>query len=182
MEIASSKSPLCRLESHSRGPLQLWNCYTNVSCNNIFCNRRFQRMAEEAPRLVREKGQKIILGVDRLDYTKGLVHRLKAFERFLEKHPEHIEEVNLSLSQKKTWIESNVCGKYWLNLKVIFIQIAVPSRTDVKEYQDLKEEMDQVIGRINGRFSTANWSPIRYIYGCVSQVTPHLSATTRRHI
>jgi trehalose 6-phosphate synthase/phosphatase len=40
----------------------------------------------------------------------------------------------------------------------------------VKEYQELKEEMDQVIGRINGRFSTANWSPIRYIYGCVSQV------------
>ena len=55
-------------------------------------------------------------------------------------------------------------------LQVIFIQIAVPSRTDVKEYQELKEEMDQVIGRINGRFSTANWSPIRYIYGCVSQV------------
>lgn len=55
-------------------------------------------------------------------------------------------------------------------LQVIFIQIAVPSRTDVKEYQELKEEMDQVIGHINGRFSTANWSPIRYIYGCVSQV------------
>lgn len=51
-------------------------------------------MAEEAPRLVKEKRQKIILGVDRLDYTKGLVHRLKAFERFLEKHPEHIEEVD----------------------------------------------------------------------------------------
>lgn len=56
---------------------------------------RFQRMAEDAPRLVREKGQKIILGVDRLDYTKGLAHRLKAFERFLEKHPEHIEEVDI---------------------------------------------------------------------------------------
>ncbi len=55
---------------------------------------RFQQMAEEAPRLIRaDTGQKIILGVDRLDYTKGLVHRLKAFERFLEKHPEHIEGV-----------------------------------------------------------------------------------------
>ena len=52
---------------------------------------------------------------------------------------------------------------------MIFIQIAVPSRTDVKEYQELKEEMDQVIGRINGRFSTPNWAPIRSIYGCVSQ-------------
>lgn len=50
------------------------------------------------------------------------------------------------------------------------LQISVPSRTDVKEYQDLKEEMDQLVGRINGRFTTPNWSPIRYIYGCVNQV------------
>ena len=49
------------------------------------------------------------------------------------------------------------------------LQIAVPSRTDVREYQDLKLEMDQLIGSINGRFTTPNWSPIRYIYGCVSQ-------------
>lgn len=49
------------------------------------------------------------------------------------------------------------------------LQIAVPSRTDVREYQDLKLEIDQLIGSINGRFTTPNWSPIRYIYGCVSQ-------------
>lgn len=49
------------------------------------------------------------------------------------------------------------------------LQISVPSRTDVKEYQELKEEMDQLVGRINGRFTTPNWSPIRYIYGCVNQ-------------
>jgi trehalose 6-phosphate synthase/phosphatase len=101
-------------------------------------------MAEEAPRVVRESREKIILGVDRLDYTKGLVHRLRAYEHLLTKHPEYIE-------------------------KVIFLQISVPSRTDVKEYQDLKEEMDQVVGKINGQFSTANWSPIRYIYGSISQ-------------
>lgn len=65
---------------------------------------------------------------------------------------------------------------------MIFIQIAVPSRTDVKEYQDLKEEIDQVIGRINGRFSTANWSPIRYIYGCVSQVRNHFNLTTKGYL
>jgi trehalose 6-phosphate synthase/phosphatase len=126
-------------------------------------------MAEEAPRLVKEKRQKIILGVDRLDYTKGLVHRLKAFERFLEKHPEHIEEVDyMTHFLFAHFLE--ITNFFLLFLQVIFIQIAVPSRTDVKEYQELKEEMDQVIGRINGRFSTANWSPIRYIYGCVSQV------------
>ncbi|XP_060530231.1 uncharacterized protein LOC132704325 isoform X2 [Cylas formicarius] len=104
---------------------------------------RFVELAEKAPKVL-STNQKIILGVDRLDYTKGLVHRLLAFEKLLEKHPEHIEKVSL-------------------------LQISVPSRTDVKEYQDLKEEMDQLVGRINGRFTTANWSPIRYIYGCVSQ-------------
>ncbi|XP_013142422.1 PREDICTED: alpha,alpha-trehalose-phosphate synthase [UDP-forming] [Papilio polytes] len=104
---------------------------------------RFVQLAQNA-KAVLSTSQKVILGVDRLDYTKGLVHRLKAFERLLEKHPEHIE-------------------------KVVLLQISVPSRTDVKEYQDLKEEMDQLVGRINGRFTTPNWSPIRYIYGCVGQ-------------
>ncbi|XP_018007795.1 alpha,alpha-trehalose-phosphate synthase [UDP-forming] [Hyalella azteca] len=106
---------------------------------------RFQSLAQVAPAVVKNNPEEqILLGVDRLDYTKGLVHRIKAFERFLEKHPEQIE-------------------------KVVFIQVAVPSRTDVKEYQELKEELDMEIGKLNGRFSTANWSPIRYIYGCISQ-------------
>ncbi|CAG7827217.1 unnamed protein product [Allacma fusca] len=104
----------------------------------------FAEMGRSAPKILKEKNQKIILGVDRLDYTKGLVNRVKAFERLLEKHPEHVE-------------------------KVTFFQVAVPSRQDVKEYQQLKEEMDQLIGRINGRFSKPNWSPIRYIFGCISQ-------------
>ncbi|XP_050440661.1 uncharacterized protein LOC126845800 isoform X2 [Adelges cooleyi] len=104
---------------------------------------RFVKMAEQAPTVISTSLQ-LVLGVDRLDYTKGLVHRLKAFEVLLERYPQH-------------------------KGKVALMQIAVPSRTDVKEYQDLKEEMDQLVGRINGRFTTPNWSPIRYIYGCVSQ-------------
>lgn len=104
---------------------------------------RFVHLAEIAPSVI-ISNHKIVLGVDRLDYTKGLVNRLRAFELLLENYPEHKEEV-------------------------ILLQIAVPSRTDVKEYQDLKEELDQLVGRINGRFTTPNWSPIRYIYGCVSQ-------------
>nr|ALE32750.1 trehalose-6-phosphate synthase 2 [Blattella germanica] len=104
---------------------------------------RFVQLAEAAPKVM-FTNQKIVLGVDRLDYTKGLVHRLKAFQRLLVKYPEHKEAVTM-------------------------LQISVPSRTDVKEYQDLKEEMDQLVGRINGEFTTYNWSPIRYIYGCVSQ-------------
>lgn len=104
---------------------------------------RFVELAKNAKKIFKTK-QKIILGVDRLDYTKGLVNRLKAFEVLLERHPEHREHVSL-------------------------LQVSVPSRTDVREYQELKEEMDQLVGRINGRFTTANWSPIRYIYGCVGQ-------------
>ena len=86
----------------------------------------------------------MILGVDRLDYTKGLVNRFKAYERLLSDHPEYLG-------------------------RVVLLQVAVPSRTDVREYQDLKEQMDQLVGSINGRFSTARWSPIRYIYGCLGQ-------------
>ena len=77
-----------------------------------------------------------------MDYTKGLVNRFKSYELLLSLYPEYLE-------------------------KVMLIQVAVPSRTDVKEYQELKENLDQLVGRINGRFSTARWSPIRYIYGCI---------------
>ena len=85
----------------------------------------------------------IILGVDRLDYTKGLVNRFKAFEILLSAHPEYINNV-------------------------VLLQVAVPSRTDVQEYQDLKGMIDQLVGSINGKFSTASWSPIRYIFGSLS--------------
>nr|ALE32749.1 trehalose-6-phosphate synthase 1 [Blattella germanica] len=106
---------------------------------------RFVQLAETTPKFLNHaESEKIILGVDRLDYTKGLVHRILSFERLLEKYPEHIE-------------------------KVTFMQISVPSRTDVREYQQLKEEMDQLVGRINGRFTKPNWSPVKYIYGGVSQ-------------
>ncbi|ODN04256.1 Bifunctional trehalose-6-phosphate synthase/phosphatase [Orchesella cincta] len=106
---------------------------------------RFVQLAKDAPQVLTATNQKLILGVDRLDYTKGLVHRLRAFERLLEKHPEYKE-------------------------KVALLQIAVPSRTDVKEYQELKEDLDQLVGRINGRFTTPNWSPIRD--SAVALVTP----------
>ena len=82
--------------------------------------------------------------MDRADYTKGLLNRFKAFERLLSDYPEFLG-------------------------KVMLFQVAVPSRTDVREYQELKEKMDKLVGQINGRFSTHCWSPIRYIYGCLTQ-------------
>ena len=78
----------------------------------------------------------ILLGVDRLDYTKGIPERIRAFERLLELHPEHREQV-------------------------VLLQLAVPSREDVAEYQELKRSIDELVGQVNGRFATATWSPIR---------------------
>jgi trehalose 6-phosphate synthase/phosphatase len=86
----------------------------------------------------------VILGVDRLDYTKGIKERLLAVERFLEKH-----------------------GKF--RNRILFIQVAVPSRTRVEEYRVMKREVDETIGRINGRFTGEGWSPIQYIYRSISR-------------
>ena len=97
---------------------------------------RFASLARTSPRAWPIESPRVILGVDRLDYTKGLVSRLKSFRRFLEKFPK--------------WIE-----------RVVLLQVAVPSRTQVQEYHDLKEELDKLVGCINGQFSTPSWSPIR---------------------
>ena len=87
----------------------------------------------------------------------GLTNRLLAFERLLEDHPEYVGEI-------------------------LLMQIAVPSRSDVIEYQDLKERIDKLVGMINGKFSTSNWSPIRYIYGQVNQVENFMSIVFRSKI
>jgi len=79
-----------------------------------------------------------ILGVDRLDYTKGIHERLLAIERLLERHP-------------------------GLRRRIAFTQVLVPSRERVAEYGQLKREIDETVGRINGRFSERGWSPIRYL-------------------
>src|SRR5690606_37778927 len=82
---------------------------------------------------------KLILSIDRLDYSKGIAKRLNAFEYFLNKYPEYQEKIRL-------------------------IILAVPSRSYVPQYQLLKREIDELIGRINGHFSTVNWTPIWYFY------------------
>jgi len=84
-------------------------------------------------------GTKLILSIDRLDYSKGIAKRLNAFEYFLNKYPEYKEKVRLVI-------------------------LAVPSRSNVPQYQLLKREIDELVGRINGEFSTVNWTPIWYFY------------------
>lgn len=86
---------------------------------------------------------KFVLGVDRLDYIKGIKLKLKLFARYLEKYPENIGRVSL-------------------------VQLAVPSRIDVPEYLQLKHDVEQLVGEINGEFGTAHYVPVRYIYGEMS--------------
>ncbi|MHB1346362.1 MAG: alpha,alpha-trehalose-phosphate synthase (UDP-forming) [Candidatus Humimicrobiaceae bacterium] len=92
----------------------------------------------------RSKDIRFVLGVERLDYTKGLKEKFRAIERFFEKYPEYRK-------------------------KVVFIQIAVPTRTKIQEYATFKKEIDEMIGRINGKFADGIWSPISYIYKSLSQ-------------
>jgi trehalose 6-phosphate synthase/phosphatase len=92
------------------------------------------------------RGRKVIAGVDRLDYTKGLPQKLLAFEELLHDHPE-------------------------LRDQVVFIQVASPSRTRVVEYQRLQREIDELAGRINGRYGTLNSTPLVYINQHMSRET-----------
>lgn len=83
--------------------------------------------------------RRMVLGVDRLDYAKGIPERLLAFECLLE--------------TKLEW-RGQVC----------FVQISVPSREDIPEYAELRHRVEMLVGRINGRFGEANWVPVRYLY------------------
>ncbi|WP_234504609.1 MULTISPECIES: alpha,alpha-trehalose-phosphate synthase (UDP-forming) [Thermus] len=86
----------------------------------------------------------LILGVDRLDYTKGILERLLAYERFLQAYP------------------------HWRG-RVAFFQIATPSRTSVSAYRELKRKVDEVVGRIIGSFLREDWVPLRYFYQTYTQ-------------
>jgi len=94
---------------------------------------------EAADRIRRNLQTQILLGVDRLDYTKGIPERLEAFGAFLDRHPEARGRVTL-------------------------LQIAVPSREQVESYRQLRTRVEGLVGRINGRHTRDGWSPIQYIY------------------
>lgn len=86
----------------------------------------------------RHKGLKILLGVDRLDYTKGIPERLRSYRAFLKSAPE-------------------------MHGKVVFIQVAVPSRERIQMYQQLQQEVDELVGQINGEFGKPEWTPLIYL-------------------
>lgn len=84
-------------------------------------------------------GRRIILSIDRMDYTKGIPNRIRAFGYFLEKYPQYLEKISL-------------------------IMLVVPSRTNVPQYRKLKKETDELVGRINGKYARVGWTPIWYFY------------------
>jgi trehalose 6-phosphate synthase/phosphatase len=103
-----------------------------------------QAKSKKTLRFVQEFGkqvedQKLLLTIDRLDYSKGIPQRIQAFNQLLEQHKE-------------------------LHGKVSMIMIVVPSRDRVQSYKELKEEIDLLVGRINSEYSTLNWVPVHYFY------------------
>ena len=107
--------------------------------------RTFERLARRNVRspLVKELaaslgGRALIIGVDRLDYSKGLIQRLDAFDRFLANH--------------KEWIG-----------KVTYLQITPKNRSEIPEYAELEEALGSAAGRINGKYGEVSWTPIRYV-------------------
>ncbi len=99
-----------------------------------------KEVQNEISNIKKEKGEaRIILSVDRLDYTKGVPERLRAFDYFLEKNPQYQGKVTL-------------------------IIIAVPSRTKIEKYEELKIEVNELVGDINGKYGTLNWSPVQFLF------------------
>ena len=92
----------------------------------------------------RTGARKVILAAERLDYVKGVVERLESFERYLHRHPEKHGEIS-------------------------FIQVAVPTRTGMEEFQQMRRSVEEAVGRINGRFGRLDWQPVMHFYGSLDR-------------
>jgi trehalose 6-phosphate synthase/phosphatase len=115
-----------------------------IDVDRFAATARDPRTRLESKLVRRSTNVTLFLGVDRLDYTKGIPRRLLAFERMLERHPELCERVRL-------------------------VQVAVPSRASVRGYEAFRQQVDGLVGRINGRFGSAGWTPVHYLYRSVTE-------------
>ena len=110
-----------------------------IDVDNIAENAQLGLASQEIEQMRTSlRDRKLITGVDRLDYSKGLVERFRAFERMLERYPAY-------------------------RGNVVYMQIAQPSRSDVPEYQEIRHTLEGVAGRVNGRFSEFDWTPLHYL-------------------
>jgi trehalose 6-phosphate synthase/phosphatase len=126
--------------------IQVRNVPISIDFNQFNDAAQSQAVKDEAWYLHENLHERqLVLGIDRLDYTKGIPERFLAFERALEKYPE-------------------------LRDKISLLQVVVPSRTMDPDYQSLKEQLDQMSGRINSRFSHAGWTPIHYIFRSLNKI------------
>jgi|SRR5688572_11211266 trehalose 6-phosphate synthase/phosphatase len=101
----------------------------------------FRAQLESAARA--HEGKRVVLSVERMDYTKGIVHRLDAIDFFLDEHAERRDRVK-------------------------FVFVSVPSREGVEQYQELRDQVEARVGRLNGEYSTVHNSPIHFIHGSVN--------------
>ncbi len=104
-----------------------------------YANSRTSADVKKEIEKLKKNDTKLILSVDRLDYTKGILHRLEAYDWFLTKNPKYRGKVSL-------------------------IMVAVPSRTKVDQYILLRERIEKIVGRINGSYGDVNWTPVSYMY------------------
>jgi len=132
---------------NSRGRIEAGNRIVEVDSFPMGIDYNKYAIAAASPKTIDQEikfraslgNQKLIISIDRLDYSKGLPKRLRAFETFLKKYPEFQEKVSI-------------------------IMIVVPSRDNVAQYKELKEEVDLLVGRINGNYGKLNWTPVHYFY------------------
>jgi len=109
-----------------------------------------QKTMEEIRREFDLEGKIVALGVDRIDYTKGIIERILAIDRFLEKYPQYRN-------------------------KFVFIQLAAPSRVHIKRYHELISEIDELVEKKNWKYSDGNWKPIIYLkkYFSAEEIMPY---------
>lgn len=134
----------CGIVAHGGRQFRIGVFPVSVNAAQFETRAQADGVATEA-RQLRANGGKLLLGVDRLDYTKGIPRRLLAFSQLLEHKPEWRERVRL-------------------------IQVAVPSRDSVGAYRRFRQEVNTFVGSINGRFGTPHWTPVQYIHRSVSNM------------
>jgi trehalose 6-phosphate synthase/phosphatase len=117
-----------------------------------FAERASNREVSAEALALRSDHARLLVGVDRLDYSKGILRRMHALEALLELHPEWRERVRL-------------------------VQIAVPTRGGVQAYRRFRHDLEALVGRINGRFGTPTWTPIQYVHRTIADT--QLSALYR---
>jgi trehalose 6-phosphate synthase/phosphatase len=147
-------SSVRRLIGHenSMGYINVGSRTVKVSSFPISIDYEYYSTATRSKGVQKEKEQilkrvgnrKVIMSIDRMDYTKGIPQRIRAYGRFLEKYPQYHEKVTL-------------------------INVASPSRIEVDTYQDLKLEVEQLVGEVNGKYTKLGWVPIWYIFQNIPQ-------------